>query len=121
MESNSKQYGSSITWRFIISERRVDTFSKVTILPRVRHASSDPPCGVNTYTFLGLFESLIRLFGIDVMSFLSLIDHALILLTILLETNFMQIHNVHYVTTGVRGVTSEIYLTSNIMDPIDLY
>ena len=55
------------------------------------------------------------------MSFLSLIDHALILLTILLETNLMQIHNVHYITTGVRGVTSEIYLTSNSMDPIDLY
>ena len=49
------------------------------------------------------------------MSFLSLIDHALILLTILLETNFMQIHNVHYVTTGVRGVTSEIYLTSIVV------
>ena len=55
------------------------------------------------------------------MSFLSLIDHALILLTILLEKNFMQIHNVYYITTGVRGVTSEIYLTSNSMDPIDLY
>ena len=53
------------------------------------------------------------------MSFLSLIDRALILFTILLEMNFMQIHNVHYITTGVRGVTSEIYLTS--MDPTDLY
>ena len=49
------------------------------------------------------------------MSFLSLIDHALILLTILLEKNFMQIHNVHYITTGVRGVTSEIYLTSIVV------